>query len=414
MTENNILTVSKLNFSIDGRQLLQDINLTAARKEFIGLIGPNGAGKSTLLRCINGINRSDGTISISGHSLSELNSRQVAKLVSYMPQETQIAFDFPAIDVVLAGRYPYLSWRKRLTGEDYEIARCCMEYTGTAQFADAPIHQVSGGERQRILFAKVLAQKTDLLLLDEPTSSLDISYQEDIFKYSSQLCREGKTIIMAVHDLKLAAQFCTRLILLEKGKIIADGPPHKVLTEENMVKAYGIQTRVFENRITGMLDLYSYDKAETSSRIKMHIIGGGGTAADVIRKSFERGYILSGGVFHEGDSDLDCARAFGIDTICCAPFTEIDEEAKEKNITKVMAADITVLCNIAVGRNNLKNLTAAGYAKTLVIIEDTAFKSRDYTQGMAENLYSKLKEKARMVTSAQFIALLDREKIMEE
>lgn len=407
MIQDAILTISKLEFGIDGRQLLKNINLTVGKKEFVGLIGPNGAGKSTLLRCINGINTATGEIKIAGHNLSELDSRQVAQLVGYMPQDAQIAFDFPAIDVVLAGRYPYLSWRKNLTAQDYEIAKKCMEYTGTDKFANTPINQVSGGELQRILFAKVLAQETDILLLDEPTSSLDISYQEDIFKYSSQLCQQGKTVIMAVHDLRLAAQFCTRLVLMEQGKIIADGSPQDVLTEENLAVAYGIQTRVFENRVTGMIDLYSYDKCAKEAALQLHIIGGGGTAAQIMRQSFDRGYILSGGVFHEGDSDLECAKVFAVDAVSCVPFTEIDEQAQRDNIKKIAAADITVLCNIAVGRYNLANLTAADHAAKLVIIEDTEFADRDYTGGAAQKIYDSLKNKAIVVTTKQFVELLD-------
>jgi iron complex transport system ATP-binding protein len=276
-----------------------------------------------------------------------------------------------------------------------------MEYTNTAKFERTPITQVSGGERQRVLFAKVLTQQTDMLLLDEPTASLDISHQEQIFKYSLDLCDSGKTVIAAIHDLKIASRYCSRLVLMKEGRIIADGLPEEVLTSENLSKAYGVNALVYKNRITGLLDFYMHGMKHTGTAGKhIHVIGGGGSASGVIRQLFEEGCRITAGVFAHGDSDLQCAEIFGIEHLVSEPFMEIADRLLIENITHIKKADITILCNMPFGILNYKNLEAARHASRLVIIEDEPPEGRDFTGGEAKRLYDGLKENAVIVTSA--------------
>jgi len=154
---------------------------------------PNGAGKSTLLKSLRGmLPVASGRVSVFGHPIHSLGDKKAARLVAYMQQEVNVGFGFTALEVVLAGRYPYLNWWQNEAEEDHDIAKKYMAFTGIEALADKPVNQVSGGERQRILLAKVLAQETPLIFLDEPTASLDLVYQEEIFRYCQTICKEGK------------------------------------------------------------------------------------------------------------------------------------------------------------------------------------------------------------------------------
>lgn len=405
-SSGKILAVRGLECSINGVNILKGLDFDVFRGEFVGLIGPNGAGKTTLLKCLNGINRSSGHVEIGENRLDKLGSRDIARSVALMHQNTSVSFPFPAIDIVLSGRYPHLPRTRGEGAEDYTIARKHMEYTDTLKFELRPITQISGGERQRVFFARTLAQETDVILLDEPAASLDIAHEEQIFKYSCELCGAGKTVIAAVHDLKAAARYCSRLILLKEGSILADGTPEEVLTSDNLSTAYGVNALVYRNRITGRMDYYIHGMEHETTGKNVHVIGGGGSASAVIRLLFENGCHITAGVFAHGDSDLGCAEIFGIDCLLCQPFSEISEDALEANIEKIRSADMTVLCDMPFGIQNLKNLMAASYAKKLVIIEDSDPAGRDFTGGRALEIYGKLRMNAIIVPSARLHEVL--------
>ena len=175
-----LLRVRNLDFHTDGVHILKDISFEADTGEFIGLIGPNGAGKTTLLKCINGINKGTGTIELYGRNIRTMTGRQIASKVAMLHQDTTVMFPFTVLDIVLTGRYHRLGRFRPETPGDYAVARRCMEYTDTLKFENRAINTLSGGERQRALFARVLAQETDLILLDEPSASLDIAHVEQL------------------------------------------------------------------------------------------------------------------------------------------------------------------------------------------------------------------------------------------
>ncbi len=401
-----LLKINGLDFHINNVNILKDISLEADRGEFIGLIGPNGAGKTTLLKCINGIHRGDGCIELDGLDAGMMSAREIASKVAMLHQDTSVAFPFKVLDIVLTGRYHKLGRFKPEGTEDYAAARKYMGYTDTLKMENRMINTLSGGERQRVLFAKALAQETDLILLDEPSASLDIAYEEQIFKYSADLCGNGKTVIAAVHDLKTAVRYCNRLILMKDGRIIADGPPESVITQENLRLAYGVNALVYRNRITGFVDFHLSGGNDTKRGMKVHVIGGGGSASGVIRQLFENGYTVTAGVFSHGDSDLGCADVFGIKALSCRPFSEIDDDTQKENIDLVKAADLTILCDMPFGHQNIRNLEAASYAPSLVIIEDGEPGSRDFTGGTALSLYEGLKKRAVTANSARLHEVL--------
>lgn len=391
-TRQQALSARNVNIVMGETTVVHDISFIVEAGEFVGIIGPNGAGKSTLLRGLRGlIPVTAGDIRLFEQPVGSLGHKQVARMVAYMQQEVNVGFGFTAEEVVLAGRYPYLKWWQNEREEDYRIARKYMAFTGVEDLADHPVQQVSGGERQRILLAKVLAQETPLVFLDEPTASLDLVYQEEIFRCCQTMCNQGKTILIIAHDLKLAAKFCSRLILLARGRVIADGTAPEVITVENLEKAYGLHAAVFMNKITGHLDIHTYAATRLAATgEKVHIIGGGGTAGGMIRMLHEKGYRLSGGVFQQGDTDADAASAFAVDAVTGPPFCRIDEALDGLNRRNIEAADWTVLANLCFGEQNLSNLKAAFVAKKLIVIEDTSVEERDFTGGRATQLYRSL------------------------
>ena len=401
-----LLKVRNLNFSINDKQILKDISFDAAKGDFIGLIGPNGAGKTTLLKCIDGIYKSAGGIEIDGVSLAGMSSREVAGRVAMLHQDTAVAFPFTVLDVVMTGRYHMLGRLKSERPSDYAASRRYMEYTDTLALEDRLINTLSGGERQRVLFAKALAQETDMILLDEPSASMDIAYEEQTFRYSAELCRSGKTIIAAVHDLKTAVRFCSRLILMKDGHIIADGRPEKVVTRENLRQAYGVNALVYKNRISGLVDFHIPGQSASAQSKLVHVIGGGGSASGIIRQLFEGGYNVTAGVFAHGDSDLGCTDVFGITALVCQPFSEIDDIMFQKNVELIKAADFTILCDMPFGQQNMKNLKAAAFSEKLIIIEDGKPENRDFTGGRALVEYNALKERAIVIESARLHEVL--------
>lgn len=250
MTET-IIELKNLSIGYGNKSVLQDVNAKINKGEIVGIIGCNGAGKSTLLKMIRGLlPKQSGEILYFGRKLESFSEKELAREVAYLQQNVEVGFGYTGKDIVLAGRYPYMKWWKGESISDEELALKCMEYTGTKELAERPVNEVSGGQKQRILLAKVLAQQTPILFLDEPTTGLDMVYQEEIFRFSKALAKMGKTILMVVHELNLAAKYCSRIILLGEGTVIADGRPDNVFTEKILSKAYNAPVRVIRSHNT--------------------------------------------------------------------------------------------------------------------------------------------------------------------
>lgn len=245
-----------LSFSVDAVKLLDRVDVSAESGQLVGLIGPNGAGKSTLLRAIsNVLSYQEGSVSLHGADLTTLPAREVAELLALVPQIAPYTQGFTAFELVLMGRYPHLG-RFQVEGQsDDRIARNAMRLTETDQFETRTIETLSGGERQRVFLARAVAQQPQVLLLDEPTSNLDILHQLKILTLVRQLVDDGLTAIAAIHDLNLAARFCDRLVLISGGRVVADGPAEDVLTPELIESAFGVESAIYREPVTGALAL---------------------------------------------------------------------------------------------------------------------------------------------------------------
>jgi iron complex transport system ATP-binding protein len=241
------LALDDVHFSYSGADFaLAAINLPIPAGSAIGIIGPNGAGKSTLLKLITGVLRpTSGKVTVDGYDVAGVKQVEVARRIAMVPQDNYLDFPFTVEQVVLMGRYPHLR-RWRWEGErDRKVAAHSMEVTATHHLAGRPVTSLSGGERQRVAIARALTQEPEVLLLDEPTAHLDIAHQAQILDLMCRLNRErGLTVVAALHDLNLASAYLGLLTFLKEGRIIDFGPPHKVLTAENIAAVYGVKVLV--------------------------------------------------------------------------------------------------------------------------------------------------------------------------
>lgn len=241
----SILRSNQVSLQLGNKQILNDVSLTAHRGDFIGLIGPNGSGKSTWLRAICGLLPYDkGSVEIKGKSIKKYDTKEIAKMIGYVPQDTSLDFDFLVKDIVLMGRHAHIPRFGLESAKDFEIAEQALMTTNISHLANRYVNQLSGGQRQMVFIAKALAQQTDILILDEPTSALDINRQLQVLQLVKQLTEEGVTVVTAIHDLNLAARFCNKLVLLAEGNVLAAGHPETVLTADHMLKSYEVEASI--------------------------------------------------------------------------------------------------------------------------------------------------------------------------
>ncbi len=236
-----------------GPLVVDDVTVRLADGALVGILGPNGSGKTTLLRLLSGTRRpSAGQVMLDEQPLDRMSRRDVARRIAVVPQETELAFEYSAIEIVLMGRHPHLGVFTVEGPDDIRIARDALTATGTADLADRPFHELSGGEKQRVVIAAALAQSAGLLLLDEPTASLDLGYQLEVSSLLQRLNQQqGVTMAISTHDLNLAASICRELILMRDGRVLATGPTNEVLTPENVQRLYDVEADVHIHGDTG-------------------------------------------------------------------------------------------------------------------------------------------------------------------
>ncbi len=253
----NAIEISRVECGYGGEPVIKGVSLAVPRGEFLGILGPNGSGKTTLLRAAPGIiSTQKGRISINGTDVRSLGPRGIARQVACVMQDNAALgaghLAFSVHDIVTMGRTPYLTRTGWETAKDHEAVHKAMELSEVAQLSDRPITELSGGERQRVFIAMALAQECGIIILDEPTSHLDIAHQVGILNLFAALNRDGeRTTVAVLHDLNLAAEYCERILLLKDGRTAALGPPDEVLTTENIEHIYGASVLVQSNPATG-------------------------------------------------------------------------------------------------------------------------------------------------------------------
>ncbi|MBN1314694.1 MAG: heme ABC transporter ATP-binding protein [Anaerolineales bacterium] len=252
------LSTEHLTFSFNGTPVLNNVDLELKQGKMLGIIGPNGAGKSTLVRLLSRMFQPTlGNVRLNGYDLSLWRRSDLARVIAIVPQDPELPPTFTAWEMVLLGRTPFLGTLGRVREIDHQISRKAMEETRTWHLANRLICQLSGGEQQRVVIARALAQQPRVFLLDEPTAHLDINHQVETLSFISRMVRERDLAALSIfHDLNLAAQYCDELVLLKEGQIVAKGTPGNVLTPHLIQKAYGANVGVLPHPTNGLPVVY--------------------------------------------------------------------------------------------------------------------------------------------------------------
>jgi len=363
-----LVAVEDLAVAFGDVSVVSGVDCRVDRGDLVGLVGPNGAGKTTVLRAIKGtITPNAGSVRLDGEPVADLSARETGRRVASVPQETNLAFDFRVRHVVEMGRTPHLGRFDGHGADDERAVREAMEAAGVTRFADRPITAVSGGERQRVLLARALAQETPALLLDEPTASLDVNHAVGTLELVRDLVDDGRGALAAIHDLDAAARYCDELVVIANGGVHAAGPPEDVLTAETLRAAFDAETFVGRNPATDSpavtafaaidADDSSGETAQSGPR-RVHVVGGGRDAARAIARLAAAGHDLSVGVVPAGDAAAAVAADAAATVVSAPPFEPVSDEAMEAAVALASAADVTVAAGGVEG-SNAPVLTAA-------------------------------------------------------
>lgn len=252
--DKNGIVVEDVSYSANGTVILNDIGFDVTGGELVGIIGPNGAGKSTLARLlVNIIKPVKGTISIQGNDITRLKTKDLYRMISFIPQNLDFSFPFSVRDTVLMGRMPYLGRLDFEKEDDYRLADDALRSVGMKEFAARDVTSLSGGEKQLVAIARALVQQTRYMVLDEPISNLDIYHQIKIMSYLKDMSSDGKGVITVLHDLGFASAYCDKVIVMDKGVIVDFGPPEKVINESMISRVFRVNVNLHKSEKTGFV-----------------------------------------------------------------------------------------------------------------------------------------------------------------
>ncbi len=411
------IDVHGLKLSYDTQPVLDGTEFKVERGELVALLGANGAGKSTLLRCISRILQpTGGHILLNGRELQQFGSREAARLMAVVPQETAADFDFTVEDIIMMGRYPYLGRFQKEGQTDQEIVRRSMEMTGVSHLAERSIATLSGGEKQRVIIARAVCQQPEVLLLDEPTANLDIGYQSMLLELAARLNREhGVTVIAAIHDINLAVHHFNRFILLSGGRVLVAGRAEEVITAENIQKSYGVPASTYRHPLNGVLQVSVVRGRSPSDGLNegppVHVICGGEEALPVLEMLIQAGSRLSIGPVSAQDSGCRFAHFHSLPVIVVPPFTNMNGAHKREHMEMLQQAEYVIIPPIQFGEGNLPILETVEMileeGKAVYIIGLAGIETRDYSGGKAAEALQRLVEHGAMVLeSAEGLASL--------
>jgi len=393
----NHITATNLSAGYNSELILKNIAFSIKKGELVTIVGPNGAGKTTLLRVLaKYLEPKSGTVLIEGFDLKKLNQALLSKKLSVVPQVEEPVFNFKVEDFILMGRIPYLKRTGFESEKDFKILQKVLKLVRCEHLVGRRLNQVSGGERRKVLIARALVQDPKILLLDEPTLHLDLNSQIEIMNLLKNLTKKKITVITTLHDLNLAIQYSSRIMLLSNGKILCFGEPEKVLNKSNIKKAFNIDVILRKNPITNkiyIIPVSTFPRRKKEKNIKVHIICGGGTGSDIMCKLLALGFEVSAGVLNVLDSDWETAQLLGIQVVSEAPFSPISNSSHFENLKLMRNADVIVITNVPFGKGNLRNLEALrnlSKRKIIISIEKDPIEKRDFTGGLATKIYKKL------------------------
>ena len=392
----NAVRCHKLVAGYRGVPVLDGLDLELREGEMAALLGPNGAGKSTLLRALTGLCPAvSGKIELFERDLRRLRPAERARLVAVVPQELSTPMPFSVEELVGMGRGATGGQWGRLSAADRRAIERAMAYTDVLELRHRPFNELSGGETQRAVIAMALAQEPRLLLLDEPTSHLDINHRMEVLQLVERLNREKRlTVLMTSHDLNLAAQFFPRLLLMDHGRIAVSGAPAEVLKPETLAEVYHCDLSVHTD-VSGDVTVAPARRPQAAAADApcVHVICGGGSGVETMRRLCLGGWRVTCGALNEGDSDAGAAEALGIETALERPFSPLGEEALRHASDLAAGAQAIVVCEVPFGPGNVRNLDIAELALRggkRVLVNTRHMDDRDYTGRQARAVLERL------------------------
>ena len=392
MSDGPVLSVSDLSVDLGDTDVLDGVDLTVERGELVGLVGPNGAGKTTLLRAARGTLTPDaGDVLVDGDPVADLSAKAVGRRVATVPQDTSVAFAFTVRELVEMGRTPYVPRFGAMDEADHDAVQRAMERTEVVEFADRAVTEISGGERSRVLLARALAQETPLLLLDEPTASLDPNHRLRTFETVSALVREGRSAVAAIHDLDTAARYCDRIVVVAGGGIIADGPPESVLTTPTLRRAFDVDAVVTDDpiterpRVTVLPEDAAAGGPDIPSVDRVHVVAAGGRAGPLLTRLSRAGIEATVGPVAAGDSDAAVADALGMETVEVGALDGVGPATLDRVGEHAGAADAVVVADVDLTSGLVAVFDrVAESGKPVYCVEERSLAARTVSQAAAE------------------------------
>lgn len=395
-----MIDVCGVHLAYGAEQILEEVSFRSGAGEFLGIIGPNGSGKTTLLKAMSRVlSPSRGAVLLDGRSLDLFSPRELSRRIAVVPQAAEAGYDFTVSDVVMMGRYPHIGRLGKETAVDREMGYRAMEVTGVLHMKDRSVQSISGGELQRVIIARALAQEPKVLLLDEPTAHLDLGQQIGILQTMKEM--SGKIAVIGVfHDLNYAAHYCDRLIALASHRVLAMGEPVEVLTPSLIHEAFGIRVDVRKNPATGrpfVVPLMAVTPAVLpGERLpRVHVICGGGSGGNLLPVLHAAGYPVTAGVLSVNDSDYTTAVSLGVPVISEPPFAPVSPGGSEELSMVLERTDAVVLTPTTWGEGNIVNLRLVeGFGGPVFLLGNGKDNPvpLDYTGGEAPALLTRLRE----------------------
>jgi iron complex transport system ATP-binding protein len=377
--------------------VVSDVTLDVRPGEMVGLIGPNGAGKTTLVRAVSGGARLfSGAVTVGGRPAADYSRVELARLVAVLPQATTSTFAFAALQFVEMGRHAHVSRFGDLRTADHEAVRRAMELTGTEDLAARRVDELSGGDLQRLTLAQALAQEPSVLLLDEPTSHLDLNHRLQVLDVVRTLVDGGLAVLAVFHDLDMAARYSDRLAVVSDGGLPLQGTPSEVLTRETLHDVFGVAAVIGTDPVTGSVQVLpvmrSQAREPAATRGRVLVISGSGSGAAMMRRLTLEGFDVVCGALSPLDTDGAVARALGLDMREIAPFAAMTSADVTVVTASAAAADVVVVLATPFGPDNLGNLRAvadAGAAGRTVLV-GAMTPDLDFSRGEAAGLWVSL------------------------